>query len=118
MDFMRENIEKFLLDKSFPLAKKIKELYGTEGGFDKEGKYLTYEEACERCRQEATGMIEQIINGHLLSSEPDWKQATVMKSLAGLLYYPGYNRTKVHRGEIWLFQDLFVHTSVCLRLKR
>ena len=34
MDFTQENIEKFLLDKSFPLAKKIKELYGTEGGFD------------------------------------------------------------------------------------
>jgi len=33
-------------------------------------------------------MFKQIINGHLLSSEPDWKQATVLLSLSQLLYDP------------------------------
>ena len=111
-EFTQENFEKFLVDESFPFLKKINELYSTDQLIDKEGK-LTLEELFERRRQKATAMIEQIVNGHLLSSEPDWKQATVMLSLAGLLYCEGYDASKVHKGRNLAFERL-VRSYKCL----
>ena len=111
--FTQEDFEKFLVDESFPFLKKIKELYSTDQYIDKEGKDLTLEEVFERRRQKATDMIEQINNGHLLSSEPDWKQATVMLSLSGLLYCPGYDASKVHKARDLAFSRL-VRSHKCL----
>lgn len=51
-------------------------------------------------------MIVQVAYGYLLSSEPDWKQATVMLSLAGLLYAPGYDASRVHKGRDLAFSKL------------
>ena len=51
-------------------------------------------------------MIDQVAYGYLLSSEPDWKQATVMLSLAGLLYVPGYDSSSVHKGRDLAFSKL------------
>ena len=112
-EFTQENFEKFLVDESFPFLKKINELYSTDQYIDKEGKDLTLEEVFERRRQKATAMIEQIVNGHLLSSEPDWKQATVMLSLSGLLYCQGYDASKVHKGRNLAFERL-VRSYKCL----
>ena len=111
--FTQEDFDKFLVDESFPFLKKIKELYSTDQYIDKEGKDLTLEEIFERRRQKATDMIEQINNGHLLSSEPDWKQATVMLSLAGLLYDTGYDASKVHKARDLAFSRL-VRSHKCL----
>ena len=58
-------------------------------------------------------MIKQIINGHLLSSEPDWKQATVLLSLSQLLYDPDNEYKFVHKGRDLAFSRL-VRSHKCL----
>ena len=84
-EFTQKDIEKFLVDESFSLFKKIKQLYEPYQKDDK-GKYLDFEEGLDLVHREAKNMIEQIMNGSLLSSEPDWKQATVLLWLSELLY--------------------------------
>ena len=42
-EFTQENFEKFLVDRSFPLDKKIKEMYSIDV-VDEEGKYQNYNE--------------------------------------------------------------------------
>lgn len=109
---MQENFEKFLSDKSFSLAEKIGEMNELFHK-DEKGNYLDYEVGLTRVQQEATDMIDQIVNGTLLSSEPDWKQATVMISLSGRLYAPGSDARKVHKVRDLAFSRL-VRSYKCL----
>ena len=110
-EFKQENFENFLVDKSFQLAKKLEKLHKP---FQEDGKggYLDYNEGRELDRSEAADMFKQIINGHLLSSEPDWKQATVLLSLSQLLYDPD-DEAKFHKGRNSAFSRL-VHSHKCL----
>lgn len=111
-EFTQENFEKFLVDRSFPLAEKIGEMNELFHK-DEKGKYLDYEVGLARVQQEATDMIDQIIDGTLLSSEPDWKQATVMISLSVRLYAPGSDARKVHKVRDLAFARL-VRSYKCL----
>lgn len=112
-EFTQENIENFLVDKSFSLLKKIEQLYEPYQ-IDEKGKYLDFDEGLDRVHSEASDMIKQIINGHLLSSEPDWKQATVLYRYLNFFMIQKKMQSMYTKEEIWLFQDLFVRKSVFL----
>ena len=111
-EFTQENFEKFLVDRSFPLAKKIKELYEPYQKDEKE-KYIDYSVGREHVCLEAKNMIKQIVEGQLLASGPDWKQATVLLSLAELFYGSDPNREQVYRGGNVPFTRL-VRSCKCL----
>ena len=104
-EFTQENFLKFLIDDSFSLAKKIKELHKPYQK-DEKGNYLDYNVGHKQVCSEATNMIKQIIKGQLLASEPDWKQATILLSLAELFYSPDLNREKVYKGRNSAFARL------------
>ena len=93
------------MDNSFSLAKKIKELYKPYQK-DEKGNYLDYSIGHEKVCSEYSNMIKQIIKGQLLASEPNWKQATVLLSLAELFYSPDLNREKVYKGRNSAFARL------------
>ena len=93
------------MDDSFSLAKKIKELYKPYQK-DEKGNYLDYSIGHEKVCSESSNMIKQIIKGQLLASEPNWKQATVLLSLAELFYNPDLNREKVYKGRNSAFARL------------
>ena len=105
-DFTQENFEKFLLDESFSLAKKIKELHESYHK-DEKGNYLDYDIGHKEVCSEAKNMIKNIIKGKLLSSEPDWKQATVLLSLSELFdSSDDLNREQVYKGRNQAFTRL------------
>ena len=104
-DFTQENFEKFLLDDSFSLSKKIKELHKPYQK-DENGNYLDYDTGHKQVCSEAKNMIKQIVKGQLLSSEPDWKQATVLLSLSELFYGNDLNREQVYKGRNSAFARL------------
>ena len=96
-EFTQENFDKFLLDKSFPLSKKIENLYKPYQK-DENGKDLDYNKGRKLVIEEAQKIIKDILKGRCLSSEPDWKQATVLLSLAELQYDSDLNRERVYKG--------------------
>ena len=96
MEFTQENFEKFLLNDSFSLAKKIQELHKPYQK-DEKGNYLDINVGHNKVCSEATNMIKQIVKGQLLASEPDWKQATVLLSLSELFYGNDLNREQVYK---------------------
>ena len=104
-DFTQENFEKFLLDDSFSLAKKIQEMHKPYQK-DENGNYLDFNIGHNQVCSEATNMIKQIIKGQLLASEPDWKQATVLLSLSELFYGNDLNREQVYKGRNSAFARL------------
>ena len=103
--FTQENFEKFLLDDSFSLAKKIQEMHKPYQK-DENGNYLDFNIGHNQVCSEATNMIKQIIKGQLLASEPDWKQATVLLSLSELFYGNDLNREQVYKGRNSAFARL------------
>ena len=105
MEFTQENFEKFLLDDSFSLAKKIQELHKPYQK-DEKGNYLDINVGHNKVCSEATNMIKQIVKGQLLASEPDWKQATVLLSLSELFYGDILNREQVYKGRNSAFARL------------
>ena len=104
-EFTQENFEKFLLDDSFSLAKKIQEMHKPYQK-DENGNYLDFNIGHNQVCSEATNMIKQIIKGQLLASEPDWKQATVLLSLSELFYGNDLNREQVYKGRNSAFARL------------
>ena len=110
-EFTQENFETLLVDKSFQLAKKLDKLYKPNQE-DGKGGYYDYNEGRELVSSGAADMLKQIINGHLLSSEPDWKQATILLSLSQLLYEPD-EKIKFHEGRNLAFSR-FVRSHKCL----
>ena len=104
-EFTPENFEKFLLDDSFSLAKKIQEMHKPYQK-DENGNYLDFNIGHNQVCSEATNMIKQIIKGQLLASEPDWKQATVLLSLSELFYGNDLNREQVYKGRNSAFARL------------
>ena len=110
MEFTQENLENFLVDKSFSLASKIKELAFPQK--DEKGKYLDFDESLKLRHSKTTDMITKINNGHLLSSEPDWKKATVVLSLAIYLSEPGYHLEKVYKARDLAF-SILVRSHKC-----
>ena len=105
MEFTQENFEKFLLNDSFSLAKKIQELHKPYQK-DEKGNYLDINVGHNKVCSEATNMIKQIVKGQLLASEPDWKQATVLLSLSELFYGDILNREQVYKGRNSAFARL------------
>ena len=104
-EFTQENFEKFLLDDSFSLAKKIQEMHKPYQK-DENGNYLDINVGHNKVCSEATNMIKQIVKGQLLASEPDWKQATVLLSLSELFYGNDLNREQVYKGRNSAFARL------------
>ena len=105
MEFTQENFEKFLLNDSFSLAKKIQELHKPYQK-DEKGNYLDINVGHNKVCSEATNMIKQIVKGQLLASEPDWKQAIVLLSLSELFYGDILNREQVYKGRNSAFARL------------